>query len=70
MKFKDSRFNSLKVTVDTKKCDTHTLTHALSKSNMPHQLYQSWGHKILEGGSGQWGSCLGRVDVFEELQLL
>ena len=40
MKFQDSSFNGLKVTVGTK-----SVTHARSKSNMPHQLFQSWGHK-------------------------
>ena len=40
MKFQDSSFNGLKVTVGTK-----SVTHPLSKSNMPHQLFQSWGHK-------------------------
>ena len=41
MKFQDSSFNGLKVTVDTK-----SVTHAptTSKSNMSHQLFQSWGH--------------------------
>ena len=43
MKFKDSSFNGLKVTVGTKSV-THAPTHARSKSNMPHQLFQSWGH--------------------------
>ena len=42
MKFQDSSFNGLKVTVGTK-CVTHAPTHARSKSNMPHQLFQSWG---------------------------
>ena len=42
MKFQDSSFNGLKVTVGTKKCDPPT--NARSKSNMPHQLFQSWGH--------------------------
>ena len=39
--FQDSSFNGLKVTVGTK-----SVTHARtgSKSNMPHQLFQSWGH--------------------------
>ena len=47
MKFQDSSLNGLKVTVGTKKCDprTHARTHARSKSNMPNQLFQSWGHK-------------------------
>ena len=47
MKFQDSSFNGLKVTVGTKSvthAPTHPLTHARSKSNMPHQLFQSWGH--------------------------
>ena len=43
MKFQDSSFNGLKVTVGTKSV-THAPTHARSKSNMPHQLFQSWGH--------------------------
>ena len=43
MKFQDSSFNGLKVTVGTKSV-THPRTHARSKSNMPHQLFQSWGH--------------------------
>ena len=42
MKFQDSSFNGLKVTVGTK-----SVTHARSKSNMPHQLFQSWGHNYL-----------------------
>ena len=47
MKFQDSSFNGLKVTVGTKSVTharTHAPTHARSKSNMPHQLFQSWGH--------------------------
>ena len=61
MKFQDSSFNGLKVTVGTKSvthppthAPTHPRTHARSKSNMPHQLFQSWGHKkalISLGGS-------------------
>ena len=50
MKFQDSSFNGLKVTVGTKSvthAPTHACTHAHSKSNMPHQLFQSWGHKNL-----------------------
>ena len=46
MKFQDSSFNGLKVTVGTKSV-THAPTHARSKSNMPHQLFQSWGHKKI-----------------------
>ena len=48
MKFQDSSFNGLKVTVGTKNvthAPTHARTHARSKSNMPHQLFQCWGHK-------------------------
>ena len=48
MKFQDSSFNGLKVTVGTKSVThprTHAPTNARSKSNMPHQLFQSWGHK-------------------------
>ena len=43
MKFQDSSFNGFKVTVGTKSV-THAPTHARTKSNMPHQLFQSWGH--------------------------
>ena len=48
MKFQDSSFNGLKVTVGTKSVThprTHAPTNGRSKSNMPHQLFQSWGHK-------------------------
>ena len=47
MKFQYSSFNGLKVTVGTESvthAPTHVRTHARSKSNMPHQLFQSWGH--------------------------
>ena len=47
MKFQDSSFNGLKVTVGTKSVTharTHPRTNGRSKSNMPHQLFQSWGH--------------------------
>ena len=47
MKFQDSSFNGLKVTVGTKSV-THAPTHARSKSNMPHQLFQSLGHNYKE----------------------
>ena len=40
---------------------THAPTHARSKSNMPHQLFQSWGHK-KPGGGGQ-GGCVQRMEV-------
>ena len=43
MKFQESSFNGLKVTVGTKSV-THPRTNGRSKSNMPHQLFQSWGH--------------------------
>ena len=43
MKFQDSSLNGLEVRVGTKKCDSRT-HDARSKSNMPHQLFQSWGH--------------------------
>ena len=43
MKFQDSSLNGLKVTVGTK-----SVTHPRSKSNMPHKLFQSWGHKQCE----------------------
>ena len=46
MKFQDSSFNGLKVTVGTESV-THTRTNGRSKSNMPHQLFQSWGHKNI-----------------------
>ena len=42
MKFQDSSFNGLKVTVGTKSV-THAPTHARSKSNMPHQLFKVGG---------------------------
>ena len=44
MKFQISSFNGLKVTVGTKSvthAHTHARTHARSKSNMPHQLFQT-----------------------------
>ena len=47
MKFQDSSINGLKVTVGTKSVTharTHARTHPRSKSNMPNQLFQSWGH--------------------------
>ena len=55
MKFQDSSFKGLKVTVGTKSVThprTHPPTHARSKSNMPHQLFQSWGHKKCVWGGG------------------
>ena len=48
MKFQDSSFNGLKIIVGTKSvthAPTHPRTNGRSKSNMPHQLFQSWGHK-------------------------
>ena len=58
MKFQDSSFNGLKVTVGTKSVKhprTHPPKHACSKSNMPHQLFQSWGQKKKLGGGGSGG---------------
>ena len=48
MKIQDSSFNGLKVTVGTKSV-THAPTNGRSKSNMPHQLFQSWGHNEHPG---------------------
>ena len=82
MKFQDSSFNGLKVTVGTKSVThprTHAPTNGRSKSNMPHQLFQSWGHKNGGGGrvgggwgaSGWWGGGGGvRVDVNGEVKFL
>ena len=66
MKFQDSSCNGLKVTVGTKSvthAPTHARTHARSKSNMLHQLFQSWGHNNF--GKSPWelqemfiGSCV------------
>ena len=42
MKFQVPSFNGLKVTVGTESV-THPRTHGRSKSNMSHQLFQSWG---------------------------
>ena len=64
MKFQDSSFNGLKVTVGTKSvthAPTHARTHARSKSNMPHQLFQSWGHN--EVGVGEMGLDEMRIDA-------
>ena len=47
MKFQDSSFNGFKVTVGTK-IVTHAPTNRRSKSNMHHQLFQSWGHNKIE----------------------
>ena len=47
MKFQDSTFNGLKITVGTKTFAAPT--HAYSKTNMPHQLFQSWGYKKIRG---------------------
>ena len=44
MKFQDSSFNGLKVTLGTKSV-THRRTHPRSQRNMPHQFFQSLGHK-------------------------
>ena len=50
MKFQESSFNGLKVTVGTKSV-THAPTNGRSKSNMPHHFFQSWGHKYDGQGS-------------------
>ena len=42
MKFQDSSFNGLKVTVGTKSV-THAPTHARSKSNMPINFFKVGG---------------------------
>ena len=61
MKFQDSSFNGLKVTVGTKSVThppTHAPTHARSKSNMSHQLFQSWGHNKLSNVVDNSLACL------------
>ena len=60
MKFQDSSFKGLKVTLGTK-----SVTHARSKSNMPHQLFQSWGHNKV--GIIKQSPDLTRFDVYETL---
>ena len=57
MKFQDSSFNGLKVTVGTKSV-THAPTNGRSKSNMPHQLFQSWGHNYAKHVHVMDGSVL------------
>ena len=44
MKFQDSSFNGLKVTVGTK-CVTHP---RMLQKQYAHQLFQSWGHNNRE----------------------
>ena len=44
MKFQDSSFNGLKVTVGTKSV-THAPTHSRTHARTLHQLFQSLGHK-------------------------
>ena len=70
MKFQDSSFNGLKVTVGTKSV-THARTHTHSKSNMP-QLGggpgdggYGWGGGWL-GWCGQ-GGCERRIEVFGKI---
>ena len=46
MKFQDSSFNGLKVTVGTKSV-THPRTHA-PKAICPINFFQSWGHNELQ----------------------
>ena len=50
MKFQDSSFNGLKVTVGTESV-THPRTNGRSKSNMPHQLFQSHNFVVFFLGS-------------------
>ena len=75
MKFQDSSFNGLKVTVGTKSvthAPTHARTHARSKSNMPHQLFQSLGHKLSRGGDGSGDGVRseeGKVNVIMNQEL-
>ena len=42
MKFQDTSIHRLKV---KKKSGADTRTHGQAQSNMPYQLFQSWGHK-------------------------
>ena len=58
MKFQDSSFNGLKVTVGTKSV-THAPTHARSKSNMPHQFFHSWGHN-----NRKWGTAFTKLKPY------
>ena len=71
MKFQDSSVNGLKVTEGTKSV-THPRTNGRSKSNMPHQLFQSWGHKnwggVWLGGGGGQNGCERRIEVFVEVK--
>ena len=61
MKFQDSSFNGLKVTVGTKMCDPRT--HTCSKSIMPHQHFQSWGHKNTRSKPEDHWSCKRSPDI-------
>ena len=76
MKFQDSSFKGLKVTVHVgTKSVTHPRTHPRSKNNMPHQLFQSWGHNQGEVLGYHQGFRVGRgggvrVDVNREVKLL
>ena len=54
MKFQDSSLNGLKVSV----------THTRSKSNMPHQLFQSWGLKETNN------LCYGNPQIIKILPFL
>ena len=74
MKFQDSSFNGLKVTVGTKSVThppTHAPTHA-PKAICPINFFKVGGIKNLGGGGGSWGEgCVGvRMDVNEELKFL
>ena len=79
MKFQDSSFNGLKVTVRTKSV-THARTHARThapKAICPINFFKVGGIKIggggvgffLGGGGSGWGGGV-RVDVNEELKFL
>ena len=71
MKFQDSSFNGLKVTVGTKRvthAPTHARTHARSKSNMPHQLFQSRGHN-KKYGEVKGSTRLNSVDLLKKIYI-
>ena len=69
MKFQDSSFNGLKVTVGTK-IVTHARTHPRThppKAICPINFFKVGGIKIGGGEGSGWGV---RVDVNEELKFL
>ena len=82
MKFQDSSFNGLKVTVGTKSvthAPTHPLTHA-PKAICPINFFKVGGIKMGRGGGGGAGSgcgggggggqggCEQRIEVFVKIQ--